>query len=110
MFLTLCILRAALGAVDLGKVTLKGIPSCADWCKSAGHGEHGEIIGTQPWCAGLCSRDCPNTYCQLASKDEFSDYGGGCIVGNKICCCSASTGADLAKDKLMERLPKNETQ
>merc|ERR1719510_1182442 len=115
MFLTLCILRAALGAVrDLGKVTLKGAPSCSEWCSSAGHGDYGVILGTAPTCDGHCS-DC-NGACQVGAVGEFSDYGAGCWSGSKVCCCSASTeteqlgvgntGADLAKYKLTERLPK----
>merc|ERR1711971_606954 len=60
--------------------------SCSDWCQSAGHGL-GQIIGTAPVCKTSCSGDCPDGACERATK-EMTDYGHGCAIGEKICCCS----------------------
>eukprot|EP00929_Paragymnodinium_shiwhaense_P056752 TRINITY_DN28411_c0_g1_i2.p1 TRINITY_DN28411_c0_g1~~TRINITY_DN28411_c0_g1_i2.p1 ORF type:complete len:170 (-),score=40.62 TRINITY_DN28411_c0_g1_i2:275-784(-) len=62
--------------------------SCSDWCKSGGHGDFGQVIGTAPFCGGDCNSDCPNGACQTATS-EMSDYGKGCATGSKVCCCSS---------------------
>jgi hypothetical protein len=65
--------------------------SCSDWCKSGGHGDFGQIIGTAPFCGASCNSDCPNGSCEIATS-EMSDYGHGCATGNKVCCCSGQAG------------------
>ena len=61
--------------------------SCSQFCQSGGYGD-GTVIGTAPFCAGACGRDCV-THCTYANSD-WEDYGSGCWSGNKICCCGKS--------------------
>lgn len=58
--------------------------SCTQFCQSGGYGD-GTVIGTAPFCDGVCGRDCA-THCTIANSD-WEDYGAGCWTGNKICCC-----------------------
>ena len=61
--------------------------SCSQFCQSGGFGD-GTVIGTAPFCGGMCERDC-RTHCTYANSD-WEDYGAGCWTVNKICCCGKS--------------------
>merc|ERR1719410_1968789 len=63
----------------------RSVGSCSDWCRRAGAGDVGNIIGTAPFCDASCN-ECPGK-CTVGGVDEFTDYGSGCMSGNKICCC-----------------------
>ena len=61
--------------------------SCSQFCQSGEYGD-GTVIGTAPFCDGVCGRDC-STHCTIANSD-WDDYGNPCWFGNKICCCGES--------------------
>merc|ERR1711879_764858 len=82
--------------------------SCSDWCKSGGHGDFGQVIGTAPFCGASCNNDCPNGSCEIATS-EMSDYGHGCATGDKVCCCSGKAPADMAI-KVQKEQPAIEEQ
>ena len=42
--------------------------TCSDWCDEGHHG-NGVIIGTSFLCDAECYKDCPNSYCQYASRN-----------------------------------------
>merc|ERR1711933_326864 len=78
-------LERILRKVDEEERHSRSVGSCSDWCKRAGAGDVGNIIGTAPFCDANCD-ECSGK-CTVGGVDEFTDYGSGCMSGNKICCC-----------------------
>ena len=62
---------------------------CNSYCQSGGNG-NGVVIGTPPFCGGICDLDCHSDHCMAWPGRLVS-----CLTGNKICCCDSKFEAIL---------------